>query len=81
MVTEKEAKLRWCPHVRAANDQNYPAENRTCAEGKVLRTTPPLDWDRCIASECMMWRWESTINYMSSEGKGFCGLAGICKMK
>lgn len=31
---------------------------------------------RCMASDCMAWRWISPISYETREGKGYCGLAG-----
>lgn len=59
MLTEKEAKEKWCPYTY-----------RWVTEEKRLTT-------RCIASECMAWRWgkfetEGTENTT----KGYCGLAG-----
>ena len=46
-MTEKEAKTRWCPMVR-----RNVGWNRDMMHGKVD------DGCFCIASDCMMWRWE-----------------------
>jgi len=68
-MTEDEARKKWCPMVRWTShdgDNRYaePFENRgaNCM---------------CIASECMMWRWdEIQPEYGKSEFKisGYCGL-------
>lgn len=49
-MTEEEAKKRWCPMVRTV-DNNGAVTNKT-ASGNIYKI------DQCIASECMMWRWE-----------------------
>ena len=46
----------------------------------------PMDRIYCIASDCMMWRWEKLYENMPASGKivengrsgteGYCGLAG-----
>lgn len=56
-MAEEEAKTKWCPMVRCGNS----AEN--CHS---LDRNP--EYSRCIASECMMWRWDGT--------SGWCGVAG-----
>lgn len=51
MLTEDEAKKKWCPHVRLGDEQGVSASiNRAWGRG-----CP--DAARCIASECMAWRW------------------------
>jgi hypothetical protein len=32
---------------------------------------------RCIASECMAWRWEPDNPKPIEQHRGFCGLAGL----
>jgi hypothetical protein len=83
-MTEDQAKTKWCPHVRFADpiDGGKPS-------------VEPTTWNRfdgewdytgllCIASDCMMWRWER-IPVQHTEfgpkggeltGDGYCGLAG-----
>lgn len=57
MMTESEAKQRWCPHVRHAVSlsREHPAgatANRDSGEHYGCGD------NRCIASECMAWRTE-----------------------
>ena len=70
-MTEKEAKTKWCPMIR-----KYGIIER---EGKWIK--------ECIASECMMWRWETEIHidrsgahpaqqFVTSTDRGYCGLGG-----
>ena len=51
MMTEQEAKKRWCPMVRfstGVDDGN--------ASNRWLNYPSPAECS-CIASGCMMWRW------------------------
>ena len=68
VLTEDEAKTKWCPQVRVG--ESYRAVN--------MRIN--YDLITCIASGCMMWRWEA-VNTAPGLGvvkptKGYCGLAG-----
>ena len=49
MHTEAEAREKWCPEARWAEDA-MPGANRWGGH-----TRPPEC--RCIASNCMAWRW------------------------
>ena len=70
MYTEEEAKTKWCPMVRIfSGTSNYVA---ACNKNMLDRDK---DKDRCIASNCMMWRWIPTI-YAPETKSGYCGLAG-----
>lgn len=61
IVTEEEAKKKWCPFVRHEGDKGG-SWNRTVSAMKRI-----FGWDggnpypeetcNCIASECMAWRW------------------------
>lgn len=54
MLTEEQAREKWCPMVRLAEataPPGYPSRNRGTSDSGVH----PLC--RCIASECMAWRW------------------------
>ena len=56
-LTEAEAKTNWCPMVRQSatfTDGYGLSYNRSAMEA-----TYPC---RCIASECMMWRWAMKRN-------------------
>ena len=49
MKTEPEARKRWCPYARVGSD----AMNRPIVDLAIT-----MQAARCIASECMAWRWE-----------------------
>ena len=79
-MTEDEAKTKWCPFVRVVMGSGVVVSTR----GTDTRTENPSKYKlsvRCIASECMMWRWDLE-NYEFSETdntfhptRGYCGLA------
>lgn len=80
MMTEDDAKTKWCPMVRfkSAETGSGPAFNRGGS---------PDDWHilNCIGSRCMAWRAEMVdanddpkdieARWIES-GRGYCGLAG-----
>lgn len=82
MRTEAEAKKCWCPFARTevlSHVVNRTALGYGDGDG---------EW-RCIASECMAWRWgeaahwEGDLSGRSPEDtgavtvrRGYCGLAG-----
>lgn len=78
MVTEDEARKKWCPHARLTSPSG---DSRSW--NRVMRATPGFeDYPHCIASECMAWRWDDRfegapaqwVGY--SDTHGYCGLAG-----
>jgi hypothetical protein len=92
MKTEKEAKELWCPFARygfmsALHDRNITGINRAEIESSAgqLTSHENPDYARCIASQCMAWRWDPKQvvgEYMvehrgrPENRKGYCGLAG-----
>ena len=78
-MTENEAKTKWCPQVRFADPRDG---------GKP--SVEPTSWNRfdgewdftgllCIASDCMMWRWNiDPLDHPHDYDKtgGYCGLGG-----
>lgn len=71
MFTEEQAKEKWCPFARCAmkgeEDKWYVnGINRWPLAAADHQTGP-----KCIASECMAWRWKNTLHE-----RGHCGLAG-----
>ena len=69
LVTETEAKGKWCPFVRKRTwrTMGHGFES-ACAEGSYNRGDQGTL--KCIGSECMAWRWaEKALT-------GFCGIAG-----
>ena len=84
MMTEEEARTKWCPFARVIVVETKVTGNRVFemrTEGVDLNP----DTCRCIASECMMWRWEGRVDghliaterghVTPSEAPGYCGLA------
>ena len=75
MKTEAEAKELWCPHVRHAEiiDRVFFSDGKERLAATNNGTT-------CVASHCMMWRWEDLPlhNQQMKEKptKGYCGLGG-----
>ena len=89
MITETEAKTKWCPNTFGA----MAAQNEY---GAPIRDAGPY---LCVASACMAWRWKykkgdliptltkigwtaqngetSEVTYrVAEEEEGYCGLAG-----
>jgi len=66
MMTEEQAKQKWCPMVRAADNtsDNNSANASASVDGD--GRNPP--YARCIGSNCMMWRQDTGQNV------GECGL-------
>ena len=87
MFTEHEAKDKWCPQVRFHDTEadSQPANSwslhSSCSDENKYGTERNPKICRCIASECMMWRWQdrkinpSTGNPLPDK-YGYCGLAG-----
>lgn len=72
-MTEEEARKKWCPMVRFAGQVLEPAYNRTNS-GITLQ-----QHDKCIASDCMMWRWtfgKEDNRELYGDHTGYCGLRG-----
>ena len=72
MMTEDEAKTKWCPMVRlaplGANESYRYSTNRMNDRIRgIVREA------RCIASDCMAWRWIDRGG--SRQDGGYCGLA------
>ena len=89
LLTEEEAKTKWCPMVRAVAIRGgtfgspEPIGNRIAADQNEL---PKVT--QCIASGCMMWRQHASDESWTVQGesktktlpaglrRGYCGLAG-----
>ena len=62
-LTEEEAKKKWCPFGRIYSTQ-----------GSFNRNSYDHGMTKCIASECMVWKWDKVS--MNEQGKcteGRCG--------
>lgn len=79
IVTEKEAREKWCPFSRLANPARASTFNRVA--GTDLDSGPMIAAAVCcIASQCMAWRFVEEVE--EAEGsrftvrkRGYCGLA------
>jgi len=92
MLTEQEAKDKWCPQVRFEDtESNSQPANAWTIYSSVIHEVEQYGTERnpkmcrCIASECMMWRWRispqsaNEINASGNAGaiaQGYCGLSG-----
>jgi hypothetical protein len=58
-VTEAAAKTKWCPFVRYLATFRHPETSKLETAGSYNRgaVDSALGQSRCIASECMAWRW------------------------
>lgn len=89
LTTKAEARRKWCPEARSMYDhcteegQYSPAYNRINSRSSVDIPSPVSC--RCIASDCMMWRWHEASSTVSNPAdreernksrRGFCGKAG-----
>ncbi len=73
MITESEAKEKWCPFARVGvhAGSGGAAVNRY--------PVPEVQKDaNCIGSACMAWRWRTPVppGITPEEKQGGCGLAG-----
>jgi hypothetical protein len=60
MMTEEQAKTKWCPNARhvTSDDAGMPAANRMGPENGGIGGLP---WNKCVASDCMAWRFTKRI--------------------
>lgn len=83
MMTEQEAKKKWCPFARLATQLNERTPINCGGHNRSVFWNGPLDEDvvnnpefcRCIASDCMAWR-NIKASQKRFKPRGYCGLAG-----
>lgn len=90
-MTEQEAKTKWCPFARIPSHISGAANVPPLAINRLSRPDSqaaafPFAGLTCIGSACMAWRWNEqtaarkgtdiAAYSVSSEDRGFCGLAG-----
>jgi len=82
MLTEEEAKTKWCPFARVAGRTTSDNAAQGCNRNY---TGGPDSGGLCIGSACMAWRWKARFgtdpvnpeNCAQLEPMyGYCGLAG-----
>jgi hypothetical protein len=70
--TEDKARECWCPHSRVVHTEcDYGAVVSANSFGDGVRSVAT----RCIASDCMAWRWERHTE-VGKEVRGYCGAFG-----
>lgn len=88
-MTEDEARQKWCPFSRIADPNAMTGGNRRYRQqggGAAPAKHAFNQATRCIASECMAWRWKLVVKEHHpmqliiepdeySETDGYCGLA------
>lgn len=80
-MTESEAKTKWCPLTRIARLIHPNAEASHVTTVNRGDFGDARDFCNCIASACMFWRSNGSVN-ASFQGEsrfqetGFCGAAG-----
>jgi hypothetical protein len=79
MVTEEEAKKRWCPFVRLGLSGRLPSALNRIQDSDNSVAVP--FGARCIASECMAFRWleppgPRPPDAPERDDRGYCGLSG-----
>jgi len=78
--TEDDAKRCWCPYARENMIVGFDGGRRSHIGN---RNTTDQTYAKCIATNCMAWRWSYQFTHMET-GKGthydpklgYCGLAG-----
>ena len=74
-MTEDEAKIKWCPWVRVAVGDDIIVSTRGVLGRSDTDGLSVTFTFRCIASECMMWRWHRIPGPPMQDTEGYCGLA------
>lgn len=85
MLTETEAKTKWCPFARYTSSRGQGINRWAMADDYNLSPGPA----KCLGSACMAWRWKEDEGFKRAAdaeyrktGKrlendcGYCGLAG-----
>lgn len=69
MLTEEEAKTKWCPHVRNVLplDEGNGSFNRGNPEDPAGLSHSDGYQCNCIASACMAWRWHDQVHHRDVE--------------
>ena len=79
LLTEEQARGKWCSETRVvgatAKDGTIISAYNRITTDKETTLAPALC--RCLASDCMKWRWdEGGRNFGADPSRGWCGLAG-----
>ena len=66
LMTEQEARTKWCPHYRQYQGEDATGDNRPGGGFNPL----------CIASDCMAWRWADPAEKHERRQCETCGGTG-----
>jgi hypothetical protein len=71
-MTEKDALQKWCPlgRILIKSEWSSPHGGVALAYGSHNIDSKGKHLGKCIASDCMMWRW------MVDKQEGYCGTGG-----
>lgn len=72
-MLEVTARVKWCPHARVL--VNAISGNTALASANRHNGGAIVNDTRCIASDCMAWRWDNR-NYPPDKQEGHCGSFG-----
>lgn len=81
-MTKQEAKEKWCPMVRNIMTPQDSTWRNKAMTNRLDFVENGFTESRCIASDCMMWRWSivgATVNGVYDDNypvEGYCGLGG-----
>jgi len=83
-MTTEEAKTKWCPMARTAAIITNESDEITDIKSAYNKVSQPEGFIvpascLCIASECMMWRWNEYLTGIPNDKQtrtGYCGLGG-----
>jgi len=56
IVTEEEAKTKWCPEARVFKSAGVPL-SRSAAVNRWSDDAEQINKTNCLGSGCMAWRW------------------------
>jgi hypothetical protein len=65
ILTEEEAKKKWCPHTRLYQSNITQVFNRAVTvdkDSKMIASYDNCPGARCIGSQCMAWTWVEPKN-------------------
>jgi hypothetical protein len=86
ILTEEEAKKRWCPHARIfQSNVSSLSFNRhlEIKNGNISRMLDVPPGAQCIGSKCMAWTWidpdkPMEIDLVTSDVEPRLGRCGLC---
>ena len=88
LLTENEARQKWCPKARVmeydqagAGDMPFAATVNRVWKWLGKDRGGEITWEscHCIASDCMAWRWldpDGWAGKSEDQRKGYCGAFG-----